>query len=100
VASNAGIVTSNSHTLTSKRKIDERRNIAHHDGASSSTIIPIILTSDKTLLSHNAKVKAWPLFMTIGNISNKVRFVPGKHCAQLICMIPVKFGFYTVFECC
>ena len=66
-----------------------------NDG-SSGTIIPIILTSDKTLLSHNAKAKAWPLFMTIGNISNKVRFVPGMHCAQLICMIPIKYGTYLM----
>jgi Plavaka transposase len=96
VTNNAGIITSNSHALISKRKIDERHIAAHHDGVSSSPIIPIILTSDKTLLSHNAKAKAWPLFMIIGSIPDKVRFVPGKHCAQLICMMLVKFGF-TLF---
>jgi len=50
----------------------------------TATIIPIILTSDKTLLSGNAKHKACPLYITIGNISNEVRFVPGKNAAKLI----------------
>jgi hypothetical protein len=27
--------------------------------------------------------------MIIGNISNDVRFVPGKHCAQLIALLPI-----------
>jgi len=98
VAEYAGIITFNPHRLTSKDTIDKRRMAGHHDSASSTTIIPIILTSDKTLLSHNAKAKAWPLFMTIGNISNKVRFVPGKHCAQLICMIPVKYGYPPILN--
>ena len=60
--------------------------------AESVTIIPIILTSDKTHLSGSGKVKAWPVMMTIGNISNDVRFVPGKHCAQLIILLPLIKG--------
>jgi Plavaka transposase len=58
----------------------------------SATIIPIILTSDKTHLAFFGKVKGWPILMTIGNISNDVRFVPGKHCAQLICLLPIIKG--------
>ena len=60
--------------------------------AESVTIIPVILTSDKTHLSGSGKVKAWPVMMTIGNISNDVRFVPGKHCAQLIALLPLIKG--------
>ena len=58
----------------------------------SATIIPIILTSDKTHLSGSGSAKAWPLFMTIGNISNNIRFAPGYQCAQLIALIPIISG--------
>lgn len=60
--------------------------------SATATIIPIILTSDKTLLSGNAKHKAWPLYMTIGNISNEVPFVPGKNAAKLIACLPIIAG--------
>jgi hypothetical protein len=30
--------------------------------------------------------------LSIGNIANDVRFVPGQHCAQLIAMLPVIKG--------
>ena len=56
------------------------------------TLILIILTSDKTYLSGTSKVKAWLVMMIIGNISNDVRFVPGKHCAQLIALLPIISG--------
>ena len=42
----------------------------------SATVVPIILASDKTHLATSGKVKAWPVYMTIGNIANDVRFVP------------------------
>ena len=60
----------------------------------SATIIPIILTSDKTHLSGSGSAKAWPLFITIGNISNNIRFSPGYQCAQLIALIPIIHGDY------
>jgi hypothetical protein len=41
-------------------------------------------------------VKAWPLFMTIGNIPNRTRFVPGQHCAQLIALLPVIKGMHCI----
>jgi len=47
----------------------------------SATIIPLILTSDKTHLAFSGKVKGWPLMLSIGNIANDVRFVPGQHSA-------------------
>jgi len=34
--------------------------------------------------------------MTIGNIPNDVRFVPGKHCAQLIALLPIITGIVIV----
>src|SRR5216117_1058649 len=60
----------------------------------SATIIPIILTSDKTHLSSSGSAKAWPLFITIGNISNKIQFLPGYQCTQLIALIPIIHGDY------
>src|SRR5438046_7361241 len=65
----------------------------------SATIIPIILTSDKTHLSGSGSAKAWPLFITIGNISNNIRFSPGYQCAQLIALIPIIHGDYlTIYR--
>jgi hypothetical protein len=77
--------------LTLWEGTDVKEEIQNQLGANaeSVTIIPLILTSDKTHLSGSGKVKAWPVMMTIGNISNDVRFVPGKHCAQLIALLPL-----------
>lgn len=61
-------------------------------GGKSKTIVPIILTSDKTLYSGSGKATGWPLYMTIGNISDFIRFVPGQHCAQLLALLPVIKG--------
>ena len=58
----------------------------------SATIIPLILTSDKTHLAFSGKVKVWPLLLSIGNIANDVRFILGQHYAQLIAMLPIIKG--------
>jgi hypothetical protein len=52
----------------------------------------LILTSDKTLLANSGKFSAWPLYLTIGNIPNNIRFVPKQHCAQLVALIPIPKG--------
>jgi len=65
----------------------------------SATIIPIILTSDKTHLSGSGKFKAWPVLMTIGNIPNEWRFVPGKHCAEPIAMLPIPKRIKLTYLC-
>jgi hypothetical protein len=57
-----------------------------------ATVIPLILTSDKTHLSGSRKVKAWPLFLTIGNISSAVRFVPNNCASRLIALLPLLDG--------
>jgi len=45
------------------------------------TIIPILLASDKTMLSlHHGDQSAWPIYITIGNLNRKTRrkqTVPG-----------------------
>jgi hypothetical protein len=75
---------------------DSRNPETVGSNAESVTVIPIILTSDKTYLSGSGKVKAWPVMMKIGNISNDVRFVPGKRCAQLISLLPLIKGKYSL----
>ncbi|KAF7311743.1 hypothetical protein MIND_00184500 [Mycena indigotica] len=57
------------------------------DGA---TIIPVILSSDKTQLSSFAGDKqAWPVYISIGNISKSVRRQPNSRATVLLGYIPV-----------
>ncbi|KAF7323509.1 hypothetical protein MKEN_00570500 [Mycena kentingensis (nom. inval.)] len=79
------------------------------DGA---TIIPIILSSDKTQLSTFAGDKqAWPVYITIGNISKEIRRQPSAHATMLLGYIPIpklnhfpksqrQFVAYQVFHDC
>jgi hypothetical protein len=50
-----------------------QKDRAGMEDSDSPTVILIILSSNKTHLSHSGKMKAWPLYMTIGNISSKAR---------------------------
>jgi hypothetical protein len=65
----------------------------------SPTVIPIVLSSNKTHLAGSGKTKAWPLYMTIGNISSKVRWVPSHHCTRLIALFPLMDGTHLQALC-
>ncbi|KAM5536416.1 hypothetical protein V8D89_009852 [Ganoderma adspersum] len=60
-----------------------------------ATISPIILSSDKTVLScFSGDKQAWPVYLTIGNISKSVRRQPSMCVTVLLGYIP-----YTKLEC-
>ncbi|KAG7098335.1 hypothetical protein E1B28_000296 [Marasmius oreades] len=55
-----------------------------------ATIVPVILASDKTQLStFSGDKSAWPVYLTIGNISASVRKKPSEGASVLIGYIPV-----------
>ncbi|KAG9086517.1 hypothetical protein FRC06_003041, partial [Ceratobasidium sp. 370] len=55
-----------------------------------ATIAPIILSSDKTKMTEfNGKQKAWPVYISLGNISKDVRRRPSERATLLIGFIPV-----------
>lgn len=55
-----------------------------------STIVPVLLGSDKTHLTVLAGDKhAWPLYLSIGNINSRIRNMPSKNAWLLIAYLPV-----------
>lgn len=53
-------------------------------------VAPVILASDKTLLSQfRGDQEVWPVYLTLGNISKEIRRQPSKHAAILIAYLPI-----------
>ena len=53
-------------------------------------VAPVILASDKTELSwFKGDKTAWPMYLTIGNLSKDVRHEPLRHASVLLGYLPV-----------
>ncbi|KAH8100148.1 hypothetical protein BXZ70DRAFT_894126 [Cristinia sonorae] len=54
-----------------------------------ATIVPIIISSDKTRLTNFKGKTAYPVYLTIGNIPKEVRRKPSLHSQILLAYLPV-----------
>ncbi|KAF8593636.1 hypothetical protein BDV93DRAFT_409250, partial [Ceratobasidium sp. AG-I] len=55
-----------------------------------TTVCPIIISSDKTQMSVlSGSKRAWPVYLSIGNISKDMRRRPSQHAMILIGYIPI-----------
>lgn len=55
-----------------------------------STVIPVIFASDQTHLTNfSGDKKAWPVYLTIGNIVSTVRNKPSAMAMILVALLPV-----------
>jgi hypothetical protein len=55
------------------------------------TLVPLIFVSDGTHLLNFAGNKIeWPLNMTIGNLSSKIRRMPSTHSVAMIALLPIQ----------
>ena len=54
------------------------------------TVIPIIFMSDATHLTNfSGDKKAWPVYMTIGNLSASTRMATAMHSVLLVALLPI-----------
>jgi hypothetical protein len=53
-----------------------------------ATIIPILLSSDKTQLTMFGSKTAYPVYMTIGNIPKEIRRKPSRRAYVLLAYLP------------
>ena len=53
-----------------------------------TTVIPVILSTDKTQLTLFRGKSAYPVYLTIGNIPKQIRQKPSRHAQILIAYLP------------
>jgi len=52
--------------------------------------VPLIFMSDGThLLNFAGDKKEWPVYMTIGNLSSKIRQMPSTHSVVMVAFLPI-----------
>lgn len=66
-----------------------------------ATIMPLILSSDKTQLTQfQGDKKAWPVYLTIDNISKDIQCQPSAHATTFAVYLPVtKLDCYSKATC-
>ncbi|KAI0037397.1 hypothetical protein FA95DRAFT_1467917, partial [Auriscalpium vulgare] len=52
------------------------------------TIMPLIISTDKTQITQFRNQSAYPLYLTIGNIAKEIRRQPSKHAQILVGYLP------------
>ena len=57
----------------------------HQPGA---TVVPVIILSDKTQLTHFHGKSAYPVYLTIGNVPKNIHCKPSRHAQILLAYIP------------
>ncbi|KAI9459935.1 hypothetical protein BJY52DRAFT_1204009 [Lactarius psammicola] len=75
---------------------------AHRPGA---TVIPVILSSDKTQLTLFRGKAAYPIYLAIGNVPKDIRRKPSRHAQMLVGYIPTALqlrrrALCNIFHCC
>jgi hypothetical protein len=54
-----------------------------------ATLVPLICGSDKTLLTTMAgNQSVWPVYITIGNLSKRIRQTPSSNAVLLLALLP------------
>jgi hypothetical protein len=53
-------------------------------------LVPLIFMSDRThLLNFAGQKKQWPVYMTIGNLSSKLRQMASMHSVVMVALLPI-----------
>lgn len=64
-----------------------------------STVVPIILASDKTLLTqHHGDQVAWPIYITIGNLVSETRRSPLRPSTLLLGFLPIPSQEFSSYK--
>ena len=54
------------------------------------TLVPLMVMSNGTHLSNfDGEKKEWPVYMTIGNVSSKIRQMPSAHTVIMVALLPI-----------
>jgi len=54
------------------------------------TLVPMIFMSDRTHLTNFADdKKEWPVYITVGNLSSKLRQMPSTHGVVMVALLPI-----------
>jgi len=61
------------------------------------TLVPLIFMSDRTHFSNFAgDKKEWPVYMTIGNLSSKIRQTPSTHNVVMVAFVPIPIKKHNI----